>query len=69
MFTLNTFAVGVETTSGLFLIARCHNRVTAEFLLRKVAGSNTQNTVVLAPGASFDRDVSHEPAITAWVSA
>jgi hypothetical protein len=69
MFTLNTFAVGVETNNGLFLIARCHNRATAEFILHKVKGSNTRNTVVLAPGASFDRDVSHEPAVSGWVSA
>ena len=65
MFTLNTFAVAVLTDAGVQVFAKCHNRVTAEFYLAKFSASNV---VLLAPGASFDADVSHIPSVAWWVA-
>ncbi len=65
MFTLDTFAVAVLTDAGVQVFAKCHNRVTAEFFSAKFSA---WNVVVLAPGASFDADISAHPAV-AWYVA
>jgi hypothetical protein len=65
MFTLNTFAVAVLTDAGVQVFAKCHNRVTAEFYLAKFSAGNV---VLLAPGASFDADISAQPSVAWWVA-
>ena len=65
MFTLNTFAVVTLTDEGVSVIARCANRVTAEFYSNKFGCANV---LVLAPGGAFDRDISHEPTVGWWVA-
>ena len=65
MFTLNTFAVAVLTDAGVQVFARCHNRATAEFYLARFSASNV---VLLAPGASFDADISAQPSVAWWVA-
>lgn len=65
MFTLNTFAVAVLASGQVQVFAHCHNRATAEFFLAKFASANV---VLLAPGASFDSDVSHIPSVAWWVA-
>jgi hypothetical protein len=64
MFTLNTFAVATLTDEGVSVIARCANRVTAEFFSAKFGCANV---VVLAPGAGFTRDISHEPSVSHFI--
>jgi hypothetical protein len=66
MFTLNTFAVVFTgDASGARVIARCHNRATAELLARKFHG---YSVAVAAPGALFTADVSDHPAVQALVA-
>jgi hypothetical protein len=64
MFTLDTFGVATLTDEGVSVIARCANRVTAEFFSAKFGCANV---VVLAPGAGFTRDISHEPSVAYWI--
>ena len=65
MFTLDTFGVATLTDEGVAVIARCANRATAEFFSAKFGCANV---VVLAPGAPFTRDISHEPPVQWFVA-
>ena len=64
MFTLNTFGVAVLTDAGVSVIARCHNRPTAEFFANKFGCANVR---VLAPGAGFDSYISDEPSVSLFI--
>ena len=51
MFTLNTFAVAVRyPQAGWVVVAKCHNRVTAEYLQKRMS-AKLPDVSVLAPGA------------------
>jgi hypothetical protein len=65
MFTMSTYGVATTSHKSVQVFVMCHNRATAEFYLAKFA---SPNTVLLAPGARFDIDVSHIPSVAWWVT-
>lgn len=60
MQTINTFAVAVTNDRGTQVVAKCHNRVTAELIASRIIGNSalTTGVHVLAPGGAFDSDLT-----------